>query len=543
MIPLPCPLADPALEPGRALKFRAPQAAAERGATPAADGSGCAATRGKAPEESAPGQEGEFQAVLRTLAEEAPPHPEGAPSTEAARAGEAEAESSAAACLAALCWLQTSLGLAWPPGVLPGALPPEGESPALPTAQGVPAQPGQAAGAPLLPLAQLPAATDAPPMERNAPATTQALPAAPPPPDPGNALEDTAAASAQPAAPAPGLTQTPFTEATGVPAVVEAPPTPQTDVSRPARTVEPPQAGVPVEAQQDTERPSGGSGEPPGPLQAPEGQAPPPTSAPTGAAALTAHGMAAEGREQLRGAASGPQGLRRPGPSGGADPDPGLEPEGLRPAGPWGPDPAAGLVQPGAAGQGAEGPAHREAANEQERGTALADPAVPPASPTAREAGAPAEPFKAAEPREAASGRPPLTPAGFQRVVSAARMSAAGGGVQVRLTLHPESLGEVVVQVRWDRGALTAQLEAATPAARAALEGGLERLRTALAEQGIPVERLQVGLQLGAEAHSQRHARAEREAEAPAPRQAEALRPVQALGRSVADSRRLDVRV
>jgi len=255
--------------------------------------------------------------------------------------------------------------------------------------------------------------------------------------------------------------------------------------------------------------------------------------------------MAAEGREQLRGAASGPQGLRRPGPSGGADPDPGLEPEGLRPAGPWGPDPAAGLVQPGAAGQNAEGAAQRGAARERDRQPASADPAPTPAAaaPAGREATAPADASNAAETRESASGRPPLTPAGFQRVVSAARMSAAGGGVQVRLTLHPESLGEVVVQVRWDRGALTAQLEAATPAARAALEGGLERLRTALAEQGIPVERLQVGLQLGAEAHSQRHARAEREAEAPAPRQAEALRPVQALGRSVADSRRLDVRV
>ena len=89
-----------------------------------------------------------------------------------------------------------------------------------------------------------------------------------------------------------------------------------------------------------------------------------------------------------------------------------------------------------------------------------------------------------------------LTLTGVDRVVGAVRLSAARGGMEVSLQLHPESLGEVRVQVRWEGGTLSARLEAATPAARDALEGGVQALRSALQEQGIPVERLLVGIQM-----------------------------------------------
>jgi len=145
--------------------------------------------------------------------------------------------------------------------------------------------------------------------------------------------------------------------------------------------------------------------------------------------------------------------------------------------------------------------------------------------------------------RKGAAARSTLSLAGLQRVVSAARMSAAGGGMQVRLTLHPESLGEVMVQVRWERGVLTARLDAATPDARAALEGGLASLRTALAEQGVSVERLQVGLQLGPDAQAQRHASADREAPPPRSPQEDAAASVAAPAPESMGTSRLDVRV
>jgi hypothetical protein len=90
-----------------------------------------------------------------------------------------------------------------------------------------------------------------------------------------------------------------------------------------------------------------------------------------------------------------------------------------------------------------------------------------------------------------------LTPLAVERVVGAARMSVSQGGIEVRLRLHPESLGEVDVRIRWEGGVLSARLEAATPAAREALEAGVGGLRTALREQGIPVEQVQIGLRLG----------------------------------------------
>ena len=113
------------------------------------------------------------------------------------------------------------------------------------------------------------------------------------------------------------------------------------------------------------------------------------------------------------------------------------------------------------------------------------------------------EPMRNETQEKARSVRTTLSVASVERVVSAVRTSASQGGVEVRLRLHPESLGDVHVRLRWERGALTANLEAATPAAREALEGGLGTLRNALTDQGIHVERLHVTMRLDVEARSQ----------------------------------------
>jgi hypothetical protein len=73
-------------------------------------------------------------------------------------------------------------------------------------------------------------------------------------------------------------------------------------------------------------------------------------------------------------------------------------------------------------------------------------------------------------PHDVALVREPLTQAGLDRVASAAHTSFSRGGMEVRLRLHPESLGEVRVQVRWENGVLSARLETASSTARDALQ-------------------------------------------------------------------------
>jgi hypothetical protein len=132
--------------------------------------------------------------------------------------------------------------------------------------------------------------------------------------------------------------------------------------------------------------------------------------------------------------------------------------------------------------------AAHDTAQGPERGNALLA-ARTVGSPTGRDVDAPA--------REA------LSTLNVDRLVSAARVSLARGGMEVRLRLHPEAFGEVQVEVRWEGGVLSARLEAATPAARDALEGGAGALRAVLQDQGIPVERLSVGLRMDLHAGSQ----------------------------------------
>jgi hypothetical protein len=142
--------------------------------------------------------------------------------------------------------------------------------------------------------------------------------------------------------------------------------------------------------------------------------------------------------------------------------------------------------------------------------------------------------------------RTSLTQHGVDRVTHAVRTSLAHGGMEVRLRLHPDSLGEVRVAVRWEGGVLSARLEAATPAARDALEGGSEALRASLQEQGIPLDRLSIAVRTDVQSHSQgrgasSHAESQPEQAATLPRPE---RPEEApTGRAAAADGRLDIRI
>jgi flagellar hook-length control protein FliK len=80
-----------------------------------------------------------------------------------------------------------------------------------------------------------------------------------------------------------------------------------------------------------------------------------------------------------------------------------------------------------------------------------------------------------------------------QRVARAIDAARQRDG-EVRLRLSPPELGSLRLEVRMQHGALTARLEAETPAARALLIDGLPALRDRLADQGIRIDQFDVDL-------------------------------------------------
>ncbi len=63
---------------------------------------------------------------------------------------------------------------------------------------------------------------------------------------------------------------------------------------------------------------------------------------------------------------------------------------------------------------------------------------------------------------------------------------------ELRVTLKPESLGEVVLKMKMEDGRLQAQIDVAQPAVKAAVESQLTDLRQALQDRGIDVQRIDV---------------------------------------------------
>jgi flagellar hook-length control protein FliK len=79
------------------------------------------------------------------------------------------------------------------------------------------------------------------------------------------------------------------------------------------------------------------------------------------------------------------------------------------------------------------------------------------------------------------------------RVARAFRAAEERGGT-VTLRLHPPELGSIRVELSVTDGALSAKLEAETPAARTALLDNVQLLHDRLAEQGVRIERFDVDL-------------------------------------------------
>ncbi len=63
---------------------------------------------------------------------------------------------------------------------------------------------------------------------------------------------------------------------------------------------------------------------------------------------------------------------------------------------------------------------------------------------------------------------------------------------ELRVTLKPESLGEIVLKMKMEDGRLQAQIDVAQPAVKAAVESQLTDLRQALQDRGIDVQRIDV---------------------------------------------------
>jgi len=131
--------------------------------------------------------------------------------------------------------------------------------------------------------------------------------------------------------------------------------------------------------------------------------------------------------------------------------------------------------------------------------------ARPAAEPSAA-AGAPAVPFQVIERPAPAIAAVLAAPAAITaetieavvatelpaQVVQSVRMQAINGGGEAIVRLNPEYLGELVVAVKVENGAVSAALQSDTPAVRKWVESNEATLRQALAEHGLQLDRLTV---------------------------------------------------
>ena len=88
-----------------------------------------------------------------------------------------------------------------------------------------------------------------------------------------------------------------------------------------------------------------------------------------------------------------------------------------------------------------------------------------------------------------------VDPARFvQRVANAFASLSQRGGDSVRLKLYPPELGSLRMEITVKNGELSARVEAETSAVKSVLLDNLPQLRDRLAEQGIKIERFEVGV-------------------------------------------------
>ena len=83
----------------------------------------------------------------------------------------------------------------------------------------------------------------------------------------------------------------------------------------------------------------------------------------------------------------------------------------------------------------------------------------------------------------------------IEQIVSQVKITTSGGNfAEMRLTLRPESLGDIVLRVLTQNGIVTAQFEAESQKVKEMLEANFNLLRNALEEQGIQFSELSVSV-------------------------------------------------
>ena len=78
------------------------------------------------------------------------------------------------------------------------------------------------------------------------------------------------------------------------------------------------------------------------------------------------------------------------------------------------------------------------------------------------------------------------------QVSRAISLKSSEKGSEIRMTLKPESLGELVIKVSLDNGTVKAQIDVAQPQVKAALESHIVDLRSAIQSHGIEVKSIEI---------------------------------------------------
>lgn len=80
----------------------------------------------------------------------------------------------------------------------------------------------------------------------------------------------------------------------------------------------------------------------------------------------------------------------------------------------------------------------------------------------------------------------------LDRVVRELIITGAHGATEARLTLKPDSLGQLLIHISMDDNLMSAKIEVTEPSAKVVLDAGMPQLRDALASRGISVHQIDV---------------------------------------------------
>lgn len=95
--------------------------------------------------------------------------------------------------------------------------------------------------------------------------------------------------------------------------------------------------------------------------------------------------------------------------------------------------------------------------------------------------------------RQAAPQQPVNITDVIEQIMNQVKLTSSGGGFsEIRMTLRPESLGDIVLRVLTQKGIITVQFEAESQRVKEMIEANFNMLRDALEEQGIQFSELSV---------------------------------------------------